>query len=68
MDTANGSFTACFLGFGNKGQEIGKQLDIEFNALIKYYQEHRNDEQFTEDENILRSKTCYIQKTFHFQI
>lgn len=52
MDTANGSFTACFLGFGNKGQEIGKKLDIEFNALIKYYQEHRNDEQFTEDENI----------------
>lgn len=52
MDTANGSFTACFLGIGNKGQNIGKKLDTEFKSLIRYYQEHQNDEQFTESEEI----------------
>ena len=52
MDLANGSFTACFIGVGDKGQEIGKKLDIEFKALIKYYEQHRNDEQFTEIEEI----------------
>lgn len=52
MDFADGNFTACFLGVGNKGQEIGKKLGIEFNALIKCYQEHQNDEQFARDENI----------------
>ena len=52
MDTANGGFTACSIGFGNKGQRIGKKLDSEFKALIRYYQEHQNDEQFTESEEI----------------
>ena len=52
MDLANGSFTACFVGVGDKGEEIGKKLDIEFKALIKYYELHRNDEQFTEIEDI----------------
>ncbi len=52
MDTANGSFTACFIGFGTKGQRIGNKLNSEFKSLIKYYQEHQNDEQFTESEEI----------------
>jgi hypothetical protein len=52
MDLANGRFTACFIGVGDKGEEIGKKLDIEFKALIKYYKQHRNDEQFTEIEGI----------------
>jgi hypothetical protein len=52
VDLANGSFKASFIGLGNKGQEIGKKLDSEFKGFIKCYQEHRNDEQFTEDENL----------------
>jgi hypothetical protein len=52
MDKANGSFTACFLGIGNKGEEIGKALHIEFKAPVKCYQAHQNDEQFTKDEEI----------------
>ena len=52
MDLANGSFTACFIGVGDKGEEIGKKLDIEFKALLKYFQQHRNDEQFTEHDRM----------------
>lgn len=37
---------------GYKGHEIGKRLDIEFKALMQYYQKHQNDGQFSEQEDI----------------
>lgn len=61
MDTANGSFTACFLGFGNKGQRIGNKLDSEFKFLIQCYKEHQNDEQFTESEEIPKLTVLFLK-------
>lgn len=52
MDYADGSFSACFIGVGDKGEKIAKKIDIEFKALTKYYQQHRNDEQFTNNDGI----------------
>jgi len=61
MDTANGSFTAYFLGIGHKGQNVGKKLDSEFKFLIKYYQEHQKDEQFTESEEIPKLTVLFLK-------
>ena len=44
MDSSDGHLKACFLGIGDKGQEIGQYVNIEFNDLIKYFQKYRNDD------------------------
>jgi hypothetical protein len=43
MDSANGQFKACFFGIGDKGQEIGQYVSLEFKELIKYFQQYRKD-------------------------
>lgn len=45
MDGASGSFSASFVGIGDKGQEIGQYVNIAFKELLKYFQKCREDDQ-----------------------
>jgi len=43
MDSADPNFKACFLGSGEKSQEIGQYVNIKFKELLKYFQEYTED-------------------------
>jgi len=43
MDRAHGSFSASFVGIGDKGQEIGQCVNTAFKTLIKHFQKCRED-------------------------
>jgi hypothetical protein len=43
MDPASCDFKACFIGIGEKGQEIGQYVNIEFKELIKHFQKYREE-------------------------
>jgi hypothetical protein len=52
MDSANERFKACFLTIGDQVQNIGKNVNIIFDDLIKCFQKDRvNDPAFSGDGN-----------------
>jgi hypothetical protein len=44
MDSADGNFTACFVGIGDQGEKIGKHVLSEFNSVSGYFQSYRDDD------------------------
>ena len=58
MDSADGNFTACFVGIGDQGEKIGKHVLSEFNSLIAYFQKYRDD-----DPSFLADNTEHPQLT-----
>jgi hypothetical protein len=44
MDSADGNFTACFVGIGDQGEGIGKNVLSEFNSVSGYFQRYHDDD------------------------